>query len=231
MHKIIKTGDFEPDQQGLVSFVNPFSYYKLRSAKQEISEIDFFYIDGVALNFFLRFFGFKKKRFSMDMTSLAPVVFEYAIENNKTVVFVGSETSDIDIFVRKIRRSFSNLLISGHREGYFNSPLERHNYIRRLVQLNPDIIVVGMGTPLQEEFLLDLKNEGWFGLGITCGGFFHQTARRLNYYPKFFNQLNIRWVYRIIDEPKLFYRYFIIYPISLIYFIFDVLKYKFSGNK
>lgn len=38
-------------------------------------------------------------------------------------------------------------------------------------ELNPDLVVVGMGAPLQEKFLVDLVGLGWRGRGYTCGVF------------------------------------------------------------
>ena len=84
-----------------------------------------------------------------------------------------------------------------------------------------------MGTPFQEQFLVDLKNLGWIGAGYTCGGFIHQTAANIKYYPEFFNTYNLRWLYRMIDEPKLIKRYLILYPKSTFLFFFDFIIYKF----
>ena len=92
--------------------------------------------------------------------------------------------------------------------------------------LNPDIVICGMGTPLQEHFLADLQKLGWGGIGYTCGGFLHQTARDIQYYPEWIDKYNIRWIYRIYDEPKLFKRYFWEYPKFFVYFIYDFYQYR-----
>jgi exopolysaccharide biosynthesis WecB/TagA/CpsF family protein len=102
--------------------------------------------------------------------------------------------------------------------------------LENIKELNPDIVVCGMGTPLQEQFLVDLQDTGWNGIGYTCGGFLHQTAGDIQYYPKWVDKYNLRWVYRIYDEPVLFKRYFGDYPKFFWYFMIDYIEYKRSKS-
>ena len=75
----------------------------------------------------------------------------------------------------------------------------------------PDIIICGMGAPRQEELLVRLcRNGGWKGLGYTCGGYFDQLQERLNYYPLLIDKLNLRWLYRMIKEPRRLCRRYVI---------------------
>ena len=85
-----------------------------------------------------------------------------------------------------------------------------------------------MGTPLQEQFLLSLQASGWSGKGYTCGGFLHQTASQINYYPYWINRLGLRAFYRMYDEPKLVKRYFIDYPKAIVIIFYDLIKYRLS---
>ena len=104
---------------------------------------------------------------------------------------------------------------------------ERDCFLNELVDLNPDAVVVGMGAILQEQLLSDLYVKGWRGLGFTCGGYIHQTAMSgVNYYPDFIDKYNLRWLYRMIKEPKLIYRYLVSYPQFLFLFIVDLYKYR-----
>jgi N-acetylglucosaminyldiphosphoundecaprenol N-acetyl-beta-D-mannosaminyltransferase len=102
--------------------------------------------------------------------------------------------------------------------------VEQEEVQHEIVKLDPDFLVIGMGTPLQESFLSNIKSLGWGGVGFTCGGFIHQTASGLNYYPKWINKLNLRWLYRIWDEPRLLTRYLIQYPRFVVLFIYDLIS-------
>lgn len=204
-----------------VSFLNPFSYSILRVNEKLYLDIDYFCTDGILLNKFVNLFlNMDLKRSSFDMTSLAPEVFQDCIKNNKTIYFVGSKPGEINNSINIITKSYPKLNIMGFRNGYFNSNIERNHEIKRIAELKPDFVVIGMGTPLQEEFLIDLKNEGWIGIGFTCGGFLHQTQKELHYYPKIVDKLNLRMPYRLFKE-RLFSR-LKMYPIFIKNFFKDI---------
>ena len=79
-----------------------------------------------------------------------------------------------------------------------------------------------MGVLNQEEFLAGLFSNGWNGVGYSCGGFMHQTSSKgHHYYANWVNKFNLRFVYRIWDEPKLIKRYTLDYMRFVIVFICD----------
>jgi len=207
----------------LVTFLNPYSYLLARKHIHLFDKFDLIYIDGIALVKFLGLFGFSGvERKSFDMTSLAPIVFEDAVTTLKTVYLIGAMPNLIDKSVENLKSIYPGLSIVGCRHGFFDDPGEREKTVNEIVGINPDIIICGMGVPLQEQFLVDLKGHGWKGVGYTCGGFIHQMAKRVDYYPVWSNKYNLRWLYRIYDEPKLLKRYMWEYPKFVIYFMYDI---------
>jgi len=69
------------------------------------------------------------------------------------------------------------------------------------LDINPDVVVVGMGALVQDRFAVLLRDLGCRSSIYTCGGFLHQTINRINYYPKWINRLHLRTLYRLIKEP------------------------------
>lgn len=210
--------------EGINTFVNPYSYLLLRKT-DNLNYIDNIFVDGILLVKLFRMIGINVSRKSFDMTSLAPKVFKECTERSKSVYFIGSKKSDVNEFTNIIKKEYPKLNVIGKRDGYFSNRDERSLEIDKLITINPDVLVCGMGTPFQEDFLIDLKKKGWKGAGYSCGGFIHQTVNRLEYYPNFYNKYNLRWLYRIMDEPKLFKRYAFVYPKAMIIFIFDAFKF------
>ena len=67
---------------------------------------------------------------------------------------------------------------------------------------------IGMGILMQEKFLLKVKDMRFQGVGFTCGGFIHQTAKNeIDYYPAWADRLNLRFIYRMYKEPHTRKRY------------------------
>ncbi|MGJ1537739.1 WecB/TagA/CpsF family glycosyltransferase [Sphingobacterium multivorum] len=216
-----KVGQHEV-RKGIHSFINPYSMLKLEHERDVGEQVDYWYIDGISLlNKANKILNKDFSRFSFDETSLAPVVFGWAKRNNVRVAIVGTTPEYIEKAVLAIQQRFS-IHISYYRNGYFTDNTEKCKVYETIVKKKIDLIVCGMGTPNQEKFLLGLREYGWNGVGYTCGGFLHQIAKKQNYYPKIFDKLNLRWLYRIIDEPKLFKRYFGLYPIFFIKLYFFI---------
>lgn len=209
--------DFEL-KKGIHSFVNPYSMLLLKNNETIVNNIDFWHVDGISLVNKMNSFLVKPiRRFSFDDTSLAPIVFEFAKKNQLKIGIIGTEEVFIHNAIRNIENKYK-IVVDYFRNGYFQNENEKHTCYERIIFLKLDLIICGMGTPHQEEFLIGLRNAGWDGYGFTCGGYLHQVAQKENYYPYIFDKLNIRWLYRIIDEPRLMKRYGYDYPLFFLNF-------------
>ncbi len=218
------------EKEGIYTFLNPYSYLVARKNSDCLCRFDAVFVDGIMLCLFLRLVGIRVERVSFDMTSLAPLVFRHAMETKKDIFFIGGEPGVVEVAVEKIKDKYPGLSVSGVRHGYFSSNNDRVMTIDTIKALNPAIVVVGMGAPLQENFLSELKKNDWSGVGFTCGGFIHQTAASgISYYPRVIDKLNMRWLYRMFDEPKLVRRYFVDYTKFVFVFCYDALKYFFKS--
>ncbi|HBR2028445.1 WecB/TagA/CpsF family glycosyltransferase [Klebsiella quasipneumoniae] len=215
------------NSSGIVTFLNLYSYYLYRKNVEEYTEYDLIFCDGIFLQKMVSLIGLKPKRVSFDMTSLAPLVFKDAIANDKKLAIVGSDANSITLMNDLLKEKYPDMRVVYSRDGYFADQNDFSKCLDKLIEINPHIVIAGLGTPLQDQFLSQLKSKGWSGVGYTCGGFIHQTAKKgICYYPVVVDKLNLRWLYRIYDEPKLVKRYFLYYPYSAMLFIKDVIIYK-----
>ena len=191
-----------------MTYLNPYSYLSARKNQDLFGRFDEIRIDGIALVVFLKCFGVARiRRRSFDMSSDARSFF-FAVEaEGKSLYFIGAKPDEIGRAAAKIMQEYPGLKLAGHRHGYFENARARHTFLEAVAAQQPDYVICGMGTPLQERFLVDLRDAGWQGTGYTCGGFFHQSAERLAYYPAWSDKLHLRWLYRIFKEPRLIKRY------------------------
>jgi exopolysaccharide biosynthesis WecB/TagA/CpsF family protein len=211
----------------LFTFLNHYSYSLARKNSELFHEFHEIHCDGIVLCIFLRIIGIDKKRKSFDMTSLAPQVFSRAVVEKKDIYFIGGEPGIAEEAVSKFIEGYPQLQVAGIRHGFFSSSLERERELKKIVLKNPDFLIASMGTPYQEQFLIDLKKAGWNGCGYTSGGFFHQTAKSgLSYYPAWIDKLNLRWAFRIKDEPKLCRRYTLDFVKFIFLFTYDAFLFK-----
>lgn len=195
----------------IYSFLNPVSYLDALKHKELFCQMDGLFADGSQLVAAIKIcYGVKVTRYSFDMTSLAQKLLNYAARYGKSIYIVASKQEQVEKAVEIIREKYKSINIIGYRNGYFANEEEKNKEAKHIVELNPDFVIVGMGAIMQESFLLKIKKAGYLGIGFTCGGFIHQTARgEADYYPGWINRMNLRFLYRMWKEPHTRKRYFI----------------------
>lgn len=212
VEKIVETDltdFFAGTKGGIYSFLNPVSYLEAMRHQELFGQMDGLFADGVLLVWAIRVvYGVKVRRRSFDMTSLARVLLEDVVAHGRSIYIVGAREEQLERAVGVIREHYKGIDIVGFRKGYFDSEKEEQLEAQHIAALQPDLLIVGMGAIRQERFLLKVKEAGFKGAGFTCGGFIHQASQnRLEYYPKWIDRMNLRFVYRIWKEPHTRKRY------------------------
>lgn len=197
-------------QKGRIyTFLNPVSYLTALDNKELFARFDGIFADGSILVAAIKLvYGKEVTRRSFDMTSLAPELLSYAETTNKSVYIVASRQEQVEKAVGIFKERYPKLLVVGYRNGYFASEKEQDEEARHIVEVNPDFLIVGMGALMQERFLLKVKDFSYRGIGFTCGGFIHQTAKdEIDYYPAWVDRMNLRFLYRMYKEKHTRKRY------------------------
>ena len=213
--------------------VNPFSYHIVRKEREMYNKMDGLYVDGMLMCKLIGLMWNRKiPRLSFDMSGMAVDLFDRLNRNDETIYFVGSKQEVLEATIGQITKTYPNIKIAGYRNGYFLLPEDRDKEIRNIVALNPDFVIVGMGSPIQERFCIDLKEAGYKGIAFTCGGFLHQTAAGINYYPEWVNKYNLRAFYRLFHEKGLWGRLYNVLLEFPILFVWDTIATKlFMSNR
>ena len=138
---------FNSLQKGSIyTFLNPVSYLDAIKHKGLFTQYDGIFADGGLLVKAVKFFyGKTIQRRSFDMTSLAPVLFDYAQDNGKSIAIVASKQESIEQAVKILIAKYPKLSILYFRNGYFNTNEEKMDTVHKIVLLKPDFLIVGMG--------------------------------------------------------------------------------------
>lgn len=222
---VVGVSDRNEFKPGAYIYVNPFNYLFLRK-NPEILDVSYYRSDGIYLISIFKLFLPKSINFyrqSFDMTSLAPVIFEYCQYNKLSIFVAGGKPGDSDKFKNKVIDKYPDLLWKGHIDGYKSED----EIIAEALSSNADVVILGLGNIKQEQVayrLASLKD----GLYFTCGAFISQTAnsKKLNYYPDWVNKYNLRWLYRFVTERHVIKRVVKYYPVFLFYFLIDLVRKK-----
>jgi len=208
-----------------VSFINPNAFH-LRWGDQAYAnalwQFDLILPDGIGVVKALRWInGIDVERQSFDCTSLFHPILNHLDLTRSSLCIIGGHPGVAEQAKEKMRYVYPNVDYLGVMDG-FRSFDEITNWVK---VRDPDVVLVGMGAPAQESVLLRLKYDGFSGIGLTCGGFLDQYILDSQYYPVFIDRMNLRWLYRLVNEPRrLGQRYLIQYQS----FVYDVIASLFS---
>lgn len=101
------------------------------------------------------------------------------------------------------------------RDGFFD-PSEDAAVVEEINAFRPDIVLVGMGMPRQEMWIVKNYDALERGVVFSIGAAFDYEAGVQPMPPMWMSRAGFQWLYRVVNDPKrLFGRYFI-EPWSLI---------------
>lgn len=189
--------------------VNPYSYHLVRKHSELYEQFDGLFVDGMTMCWWIKLLWQRKiPRLSFDMSGMAIDLFSHlnSVGTQKNIYFLGTGQNELEKTIGQFRKSYPQMNIIGFRNGYFIDNDDRRGAIVEIIKNNSDFTIIGMGSPLQEQFALDLKKAGYRGVVFTCGGFLHQSTNNINYYPKWVNKYNLRAFYRLFHEKGLWGR-------------------------
>ncbi len=123
----------------------------------------------------------------------------YANENNLPIAFLGAKEDVINKACEKFKQDYPNLNIVYKRNGYFDNDDE---IISEIKSANPKILLVGLGSPRQEEIIYKLKNNLQGCIMIGVGGSFDVLSGTVKEAPKVYRKFGLEWLYRTFCQPE-----------------------------
>lgn len=211
----------EKDKARLVTFVNPYAWALARKNALYVPNLKAMSLilpDGEGVARACRWLtGRACQRLSFDTTSIADLFFKTLAADQESLILIGGNPGVDEAMHEKLHFHYPTLTIVGTAHGFDDFAPK----IARIMAAPPGAVLVGMGSPRQEEFLVALRDAGYRGFAITCGGFFDQYLEADFYYPQWVNHWNLRFAWRLYKEPRrLWRRYLIDYQT----FVWRVLK-------
>ena len=136
-------------------------------------------------------------------------VFKISAQNGYRHYFYGSKPETLDLVRQKLEENYPGLQIAGMMSPPFRELTgeEEERIVRDIKLAAPDFIWVGLGAPKQEKWMA--THQGMFpGLMIGVGAGFSYIAGLIKRAPKWMQERNLEWLYRLIQDPiRLFRRY------------------------
>ncbi len=140
-------------------------------------------------------------------TDLLPQFFqEQSRENPLRIFLLGGRPGIARRAAARLEREYPALSVAGFHHGYF-SPGEEQDIVNRIRRLKPDLLLVGMGNPRQEEFIDRRLHELGCKAAIGVGGLFDHLAGELRRAPVWVRRLGLEWLQLLAQQPHKRQRY------------------------
>lgn len=123
----------------------------------------------------------------------------------KSVFLLGGDPGTAEKTARVLRDRYNELHIAGTLcppIGFENHPTQIDKITQTLVDAQPDIVYVALGSPKQERLINALRDKmphtWWMGVGISFS-FLSGDVQRA---PHWLQRLGLEWLHRLIQEPR-----------------------------
>lgn len=143
----------------------------------------------------------------IDGIGLMEKLLGLANQHKYRIYLLGAKQDILEACVRKIQERYPNLIVAGYRNGYFK-PAEVPGIISNLNATKPDMLFIGIGTPIKEQLADKYRDQIDAAIVQGVGGSFDVIAGLVKRAPRWMQVLCLEWLYRVLQEPRrMFWRY------------------------
>ena len=137
---------------------------------------------------------------NLNGTDFSPRVLRLAAVHRWTVFLLGGKDGVAERCRDVLAAQLPELRIAGIRHGHF-TPEEEVSIIAEINRVKPDILLVAMGSPLQEKWIVQHARTLSVGMCFGVGGLFDFLAGEKRRAPLWIRRVGLEWVFRFIMDP------------------------------
>lgn len=207
-----------------------YLWYREPSMRQFYEAAEYIHIDGMFLILLAKVLGVPLKR-KNRATSLDffPILACRAATENWRIFYLGSKPRVAAEAAAELQQRYPSLQIRAHH-GYFNTNRLSEENQRVVAEINayePHVLLVGMGMPRQEIWILENQCNVGANVIFSIGALMDYVAGEIPTPPRWFASVYLEWMYRLYSEPIRLWRRYLIEP----WFVCaQIAKYYVSGQ-
>ena len=194
--------------------------------KRELQKFSRLYIDGIGVYLGIKILhGRRVATNRITGTDLYYKILNYAIETNSRVFFLGVNGLSKETIRSNIVSKFPSLVIAGIEN---DNGLDDHEVVEKINHSATDILLVGLGTPKQEKFIIKNSDAISCPVQIAVGSGIEYIAGTKKRAPLIAQITGLEWLFRFFLEPKRLWRR---YLFGIPHFMWLILKQKLEATE
>ncbi len=168
--------------------------------REAILSADLILPDGVGLVYASHIAG-KALRHRIPGIDLADVLLAELAQRKRSVFLFGAAPGVAEEAARMLQKQFPGIKIGGTRHGYYTAG-EEPGILAEIRRVEPDLLLVCLGSPNQELWMKKQARRLPVGLMIGLGGAMDVYAGKLRRAPERWRRLGLEWLFRLLQEPR-----------------------------
>ena len=165
---------------------------------------DLILTDGKPLIWISKWYGTPIKE-KISGSDLFPRLCELATKKGYKMYFLGAAEGVAAKAAENLEKKYPGLQVVGTYSppyGFEKDETEIERIKKQIKDVAPHILIVGLGCPKQELFILHHKDELNVPISLGLGASLDFEAGNVKRAPKWMADHGLEWVYRIFQDPK-----------------------------
>ncbi|MGF1588984.1 MAG: WecB/TagA/CpsF family glycosyltransferase [Pleurocapsa sp.] len=200
-----------------------YLYYHDAQMRDFYQTADYIHIDGMALVWLGKFFRLPCKReHRVTYADWVWFLMSEAAVQGWRVLYLGSKPGIADKGAEILRDKYPSLQIATEH-GYFSESvdsLENQAVLSKINSYQPHILMVGMGMPRQERWILNNLAKIEANAILTSGACIDYVAGEVATPPRWMGKVGLEWLYRLATEPKRLWKRYLVEPWFIVWLLF-----------
>ncbi len=179
------------------------------SYREVLNAADFVFADGTGVRWAARLQGVRILE-NMVGTDFTPALLQATASYGHSYFMLGADAQTIAAAADYARREFPGWTQAGCHHGYLADDAVTSAAIERINAVRPDVLLVGMGNPLQERWIHEHLPRLDVPVCMGIGGLFDYWANNVSRAPQWLRRLGHEWLWRLYQQPALKARRYLI---------------------
>jgi len=146
-------------------------------------------------------------------TDLAPALLRALAGRGYRYYLLGGDEAMIARAARHAAGAFPGWIQAGYHHGYLSDLAASAEAIRQINAARPDLLLVGMGNPLQERWIHAHRHQLEVPLCMAVGGLFSYWSGNLRRAPRWLRRWGWEWLGILCQQPHKARRYLLGNPL------------------
>jgi N-acetylglucosaminyldiphosphoundecaprenol N-acetyl-beta-D-mannosaminyltransferase len=161
---------------------------------------DFVFGDGTGVRWAARLNGARMCE-NLQGTDFTPSLLKTTADRGYSYFMLGGDEPTIAQAARYAQDNFPGWRLAGYHHGFLKSPELNTAVIDTINAARPDMLLVGMGNPLQERWIQAQLGRLDTSVCLGVGGLFDFWAGNVSRAPVWLRKVGHEWIWRLFQQP------------------------------